>query len=60
MVYMILYTLGCPPGHFGEKCNYNCGACLNGEPCHHVTGVCTSGCKDGWLGKHCREGRSIN
>ena len=51
------HVLGCSPGHFGQQCNYNCGACLNGEPCDHVTGVCTGGCGAGWLGKHCREGR---
>nr|XP_022311506.1 multiple epidermal growth factor-like domains protein 10 isoform X2 [Crassostrea virginica] len=38
----------CETGRYGLNCTRNCGACLNDTDCHHVTGNCSSGCKNGW------------
>nr|XP_022306912.1 receptor-type tyrosine-protein phosphatase T-like [Crassostrea virginica] len=72
--------LGCVPGYIGDKCdaicngntygqecNTSCGNCINGEQCHHMTGICPNGCDKGvydgdkcdqacppgWYGKNC-------
>ncbi|KAF4523531.1 hypothetical protein B566_EDAN013074, partial [Ephemera danica] len=41
---------------FGIGCLSSCGHCRNHEPCDHVTGRCTNGCADGWLGPECSKG----
>lgn len=33
---------------FGENCSKQCGGCLNGTDCHHVSGQCYHGCDPGW------------
>lgn len=36
------------------NCSKRCsGHCINNEPCDHVSGVCSSGCQDGFDGTHC-------
>ncbi|XP_052067767.1 multiple epidermal growth factor-like domains protein 6 [Mytilus californianus] len=41
---------GCPLGRYGDNCEKFCHC--NG-PCDLVTGNCTSGCLDGWIGYRC-------
>lgn len=49
----------CPPGYFGMDCTKRCvGHCLNNEPCNHESGVCLSGCQNGYVGTHCNNGRT--
>lgn len=36
------------------NCTERCiGHCIKSEPCDHVSGVCTSGCQDGYIGLYC-------
>lgn len=30
---------------------------MNDEPCDHVRGECSNGCKDGYSGSHCIDGK---
>lgn len=48
----------CLPGTFGTNCSANCkGYCR--DPCNHISGMCDSGCQDGWLGPHCDQCKQI-
>lgn len=35
-----------------ERCSEHC---INNERCDHVSGLCPSGCQDGYIGKHCKK-----
>lgn len=35
-----------------ERCSEHC---INNEPCDHVSGLCPSGCQDGYIGNYCRQ-----
>lgn len=51
---MHLFWKGCPPGQFGIGCREGCsGHCINNEPCDHISGVCSTGCRDGFVGSYC-------
>lgn len=44
----------CLTGHFGLDCKKQCsGQCANSESCNHISGVCHSGCQDGYIGNYC-------
>lgn len=46
----------CESGFYGPKCRYACSStCKTPHKCHHVTGKCDDGCKDGWQGMKCLE-----
>lgn len=48
----------CPPGSFGLNCSTICtGYCR--DPCNHISGICDSGCLDGWLGQHCKQCKQV-
>lgn len=50
----------CSPDHFGVDCRERCsGHCLNDKPCDHVSGMCTIGCQDGFIGKHCNKCKEL-
>lgn len=35
-------------------CKKQCsGHCINNEPCDYISGVCHSGCQDGYIGNNC-------
>ncbi|XP_029468294.1 scavenger receptor class F member 1 isoform X2 [Rhinatrema bivittatum] len=42
----------CATGLYGPKCKFNCGHCLEGQPCSPVDGSCV-GCAPGWNGTRC-------
>lgn len=47
----------CELGYYGLGCNQECSPfCLRSRDCHHVSGYCKEGCKNGWQGLHCLEG----
>lgn len=50
----IMFCIVCLPGHYGMDCRESCcGHCISNEPCDHVSGEWTSGCKDGFVGTLC-------
>lgn len=50
----ILLKIECASGFFGLDCKGRCsGHCINNEPCNHVSGMCTSGCQDGYTENNC-------
>lgn len=47
----------CELGYYGLGCNQECSPfCLRSRDCHHVSGYCKEGCKNGWQGLQCLEG----
>lgn len=49
-----MWSTGCPLGKYGDNCD-NSGYCKG--PYDLVTGNCTSGCLDGWVGYSCGIGK---
>lgn len=47
--------LACSVGYFGQDCTGKCKSSCKG--CNHITGVCDSGCKPGWIGDYCEQGK---
>ena len=47
--------LECPIGTYGFWCNQTCDNCLDNK-CIAISGVCESGCNDGWVGNKCEQG----
>lgn len=46
----------CPSGYFGMNCIEKCSEhCINKATCDHVSGMCPSGCQDGFVGTHCNK-----
>ncbi|CAH1801020.1 unnamed protein product, partial [Owenia fusiformis] len=43
----------CEKGYFGSTCSSRCHCKDSSEHCDKWTGVCTSGCADGWKGTGC-------
>lgn len=50
-----LFLLACPTGHYGVNCSDTCSPHCQADTCDHVTGVCISGCEDGYKGQLCRK-----
>lgn len=49
----------CSYGHYGPACRERCnGHCVNNETCDHVSGVCPSGCQDGFVGPNCNNSKN--
>ncbi|XP_071129128.1 receptor-type tyrosine-protein phosphatase mu-like isoform X1 [Mytilus edulis] len=45
---------GCKYGRYGENCEHVCPEnCFGQGPCDLVSGNCSSGCLDGWVGAKC-------
>lgn len=58
-VYFFPYSTECPSGNYGMKCRERCSShCINIETCDHVSGKCTRGCQDGYIGAHCDDSKS--
>lgn len=55
MLFMMVIYLECDENFFGinckEQCNQNC------DGCNKRTGACDTGCKPGWKGMACKEGK---
>lgn len=55
MLFMMVIYLECDENFFGinckEQCNQNC------DGCNQRTGACDTGCKPGWKGMACKEGK---
>lgn len=68
LIFIILLTyrinllcIECPPEYFGMYCKELCsGHCINNKPCHHVSGECSNGCKDGYIGSLCTDGKNYS
>ena len=46
---------GCKDGHYGVKCDLECGNCKSGT-CNTQTGECSTGCEAGYQGDKCDQG----
>nr|XP_034307867.1 multiple epidermal growth factor-like domains protein 11 [Crassostrea gigas] len=49
------YITECDGRTYGLNCSQTCGACINNSQCHHVSGMCPWGCKNGFQGIICNE-----
>lgn len=57
----ILLYIECSSDYYGMNCNERCsGHCINNKPCHHVSGECSNGCKDGYIGLLCNDGKKYS
>lgn len=57
-MYHIPLCVECPSGHFGLDCKERCSRyCTYNDPCDHVSGICPSGCQDGYMGTYCNNGK---
>ena len=56
---LFLFSTECDGNKFGQNCEEECGECVNGEQCHHINGTCPSGCKRGFQGLHCNQGKTF-
>lgn len=57
---IVFLYIECPSQHYGMNCTGRCsGHCINNEPCDHVSGVCPSGCQDGYTGALCTDGKNF-
>lgn len=45
----------CNGGKYGKDCLQECSANCLTPPCDHITGECSNGCNDGWLGSNCTQ-----
>ena len=51
------FFIECAFGFYGIGCLQECSSfCKISRNCHHVTGLCKDGCKNGWQGNNCFEG----
>lgn len=49
----------CYIGHYGYNCNETCGHCMDLSQCSTVSGICHTGCSDGYMGSLCKKGAFI-
>lgn len=50
----------CDSGHYGKNCSAQCSInCNISNRCDRVTGKCEGGCKPGWTGFHCDQGKHV-
>lgn len=53
-----IHFIECSPGQFGLDCRERCSKhCKNSKLCDHISGACTSGCQNGFVGSHCTIGK---
>ncbi|XP_030851750.1 uncharacterized protein LOC105444456 [Strongylocentrotus purpuratus] len=43
----------CPDGSYGAGCTETCH-CVSPGTCDRLTGACSNGCEDGWIGDQCQ------
>lgn len=53
-------TIGCDNNVYGPACKRSSGNCLNRKDCYHINGSCLSGCKAGYKGEKCMDGKCIH
>lgn len=50
----------CMLGNYGKNCIYKCNTqCIVSNQCNRFTGHCNGGCKQGWAGNMCDQGKFI-
>lgn len=48
----------CVSGYYGKNCSNQCSInCDMASSCDKLTGECDRGCKPGWSGIHCDQGK---
>lgn len=48
-----MFIAECCDGTYGMECSESCGMCADRVACDKATGVCPSGCEDGFVGDLC-------
>lgn len=51
-----MFSLECNQGKYGYNCTEHCGHCYNSS-CNPVNGSCLTGCKPGYYGNLCQQGK---
>lgn len=56
----VFIIVACGSGLYGEDCMYQCSPnCNEGNACDRFTGQCIGGCKSGWKGIMCDQGKYV-
>lgn len=56
----LLFTVECPPGQYGDDCSNQCSLnCNVTRTCDKFTGQCEGGCKPGFTGNTCDQGKCL-
>lgn len=55
----ICIIIGCDNNVYGLVCKRSCGNCFNRKDCYYINGFCLSGCKVGYNGEKCMDGKCI-
>ena len=50
-----VFRTACLYGFYGQRCEQQCNVTCTG--CNNTNGVCDNGCKPGWEGTFCEQGR---
>ena len=59
--YVYLSLLECSDGQYGYNCVENCSlTCRDSGKCDKITGHCEGGCRAGWTGDMCENGKALN
>lgn len=58
---MIVCTfVACDLGYYGNNCRHRCSVnCSKAYDCDKFTGQCIGGCKPGWTGFMCDQGKKV-
>ena len=56
ITYLDFAITECTGRKYGAGCLEDCGYCVEYEKCHHISGKCLNGCKEGYQGLTCTEG----
>lgn len=56
----VFIIVACGSGLYGEDCMHQCSPnCNEGNTCDRFTGQCIGGCKPGWTGTMCDQGKYV-
>lgn len=56
----VLTFVACESGFYGKDCRHRCSVnCSVAHYCDRFTGQCIGGCKPGWTGFMCDQGKHV-
>lgn len=56
----MLRFVDCKEGEYGANCEQNCSPNCHNNICNMYTGVCSEGCKPGYILPYCNESNTLN